>query len=62
MALSKVNIGRIADGDVITSAKIADDSVTAAKLANTSVSAGSYGSATAIPSFFSEDCAICKLP
>ena len=32
MALSKVNIGRIADGDVITSAKIADDSIVNADL------------------------------
>ena len=50
IADNAIDSARLAS-DAVTTAKINDDAVTAAKLANTSVSAGSYGSATAIPSF-----------
>ena len=50
LADDAVDSEHIADGAIDT-AHIADDQVTADKLANTTVSAGSYGSATAVPTF-----------
>jgi len=50
----QVTNDKLADNAVGTD-EIADDAVTAAKLANTAVTAGSYGSATAVPTFTVDD-------